>query len=127
MIFRCLHYDALFSQAILDACCDKPVIVETVSGLIVNTQSNAIIKNSVLLSALAGIWLDAATSSSVLLALFTALQCLLRDEHPHREFNVAQLNHVRIMTALLNFCKVRSIFRTFYRLFIIGIFFFDLK
>jgi hypothetical protein len=42
----------------------------------------------------------------VLGTLFRTLHVLLRDDHPYREFNAAQLNRVRMVEALLLFCKV---------------------
>ena len=70
--------------------------------------------NSFLLSTVVGSWRDwergatAAEDGGVLGTLFRALHVLLRDDHAYREFNAAQLNRVRLVEALLLFCKVRE-------------------
>lgn len=102
-------------QAVLDACCDKPVLQHQ-SGpqcqFRVVHQSEAIVVNSFLLSTIVGSWRDwerivvAGEDGGVLGTLFRALNVLLRDDHPFREFNASQFNRVRLVEALLLFCKV---------------------
>lgn len=76
-------------------------------------QSEAIVINSFLLSTIVGSWRDwervvvPGEDGGVLGTLFRALNVLLRDDHPFREFNASQFNRVRLVEALLLFCKVQ--------------------
>ncbi|XP_063221149.1 lysosomal-trafficking regulator isoform X2 [Bacillus rossius redtenbacheri] len=110
-------------KAVLDTCCDKPVL-QFHPGLRkfqVVQQSDAIIVNSFLLSTIVGSWRDWESTDEacceddgegggVLGTLFRTLHVLLRDDHPYREFNAAQLNRVRMVDALLLFCKERFLY-----------------
>lgn len=74
-------------------------------------QSDAVIVNSFLISTILSSWKDWSRSdqeNEVLGILFSALHSLLKDEHPYREFNVSQLNRVRMVDGLLYFCKVEK-------------------
>lgn len=67
--------------------------------------------NSFLISTILSSWKEWSRSvqeNEVLGVLFAALHTLLKDEHPFREFNVSQLNRVRMVDGLLSFCKVRN-------------------
>nr|CAD7400993.1 unnamed protein product [Timema cristinae] len=101
-------------KAVLDSCCDKPVLQfhPGQRQFQVCQQSDAIIVNSFLLWTAVGAWRDWSRGGegvdkegSVLGTLLKALHVLLRDEHSHREFNATQLNRVRMVEALLLFCK----------------------
>lgn len=112
-------------QAVLDTCCDKPVL-QYHSGphrFHVIARSDAVIVNSFLLTTIVGSWRDWERAvvkekdcafdeegGGVLGTLFRTLHVLLRDDHPYREFNAAQLNRVRMVEALLLFCKVGSLY-----------------
>lgn len=115
---RCLPGHHML-KAVLDACCDKPVLQHQ-SGpqcqFRVVQQSEAIVVNSFLLSTIVGSWRDwervlvAGEEGGVLGTLFRALHVLLRDDHPFREFNASQFNRVRLVEALLLFCKERFLY-----------------
>lgn len=99
----------------MDACCDKPVLQHQPGPQCqfrVVPQTEAIVVNSFLLSTIVGSWRDwervaaPGEEGGVLGTLFRALLVLLRDEHPFREFNASQFNRVRLVEALLLFCKV---------------------
>lgn len=115
-VWYCFHL-----QAVLDTCCDKPVLQYQPGPrrFHVAVRSDAIIVNSFLLTTIVGSWRDWERAADkekdcafdeegggVLGTLFRALHVLLRDDHPYREFNVAQLNRVQMVEALLLFCKV---------------------
>jgi hypothetical protein len=112
---------SLSFQAVLDTCCDKAVLQYQPSPrrFHVATRSDAVIVNSFLLTTIVGSWRDWERAANkekdctfdeegggVLGTLFRTLHVLLRDDHPYREFNAAQLNRVRMVEALLLFCKV---------------------
>ncbi|XP_034250095.1 lysosomal-trafficking regulator isoform X2 [Thrips palmi] len=106
-------------KAVLDACCDKPVLQHQPGPQClfrVVHQSEAIVVNSFLLSTIVGSWRDwervgvAGEEGGVLGTLFRALHVLLRDDHPFREFNASQFNRVRLVEALLLFCKERFLY-----------------
>lgn len=106
-------------KAVLDACCDKPVLQHQPGPRClfrVVQQSEAIVVNSFLLSTIVGSWRDwervavAGEEGGVLGTLFRALHVLLRDDHPFREFNASQFNRVRLVEALLLFCKERFLY-----------------
>ncbi|GFG30500.1 hypothetical protein Cfor_08123, partial [Coptotermes formosanus] len=112
-------------KAVLDTCCDKPVLQYQPGPrrFHVAVRSDAIIVNSFLLTTIVGSWRDWERGAvkekdcafdeeggGVLGALFRALHVLLRDDHPYREFNAAQLNRVRMVETLLLFCKERFLY-----------------
>ncbi|GLH06434.1 Neurobeachin [Gryllus bimaculatus] len=108
-------------KAVLDTCCDKPVLQyhPGTRKFHIACQSDAIIVNSFLLSTIVGSWRDWERAGEeqlfyegggVLGTLFRSLHVLLRDDHPFREFNATQLNRVRMVEALLLFCKERFLY-----------------
>ncbi|XP_046387473.1 lysosomal-trafficking regulator isoform X2 [Ischnura elegans] len=116
-------------KVLLDASCDKSVLHYHSASckFHIVSQSNAIITQPVLMVAILQAWrgwerysqeqIQAAKASrggSVpdddecgLGLFFGILLTLLRDDHPHREFNAAQLNRVGMVEAILLFCKER--------------------
>ena len=40
--------------------------------------------------------------------MFKALELLVRTDHPHREFNIAQLKTAGITQRLMHLCQVRT-------------------
>lgn len=115
---RCLTGHHML-KAVLDACCDKPVLQHQ-SGpqcqFKIVHHSEAIVVNSFLLSTIVGSWRDwerlpvGGEDGGVLGTLFRSLNVLLRDDHPFREFNASQFNRVRLVEALLLFCKERFLY-----------------
>jgi len=97
-------------QAILEGCCDGPVLVSDAAC----GSKSGIIQDADLLLYLSSIWLDSISDSSLLIVFFSSLLALLQDEHPHREFNLLQLNRVNFVSILLNFCKVSTYLRMMY-------------
>ncbi|XP_069691772.1 lysosomal-trafficking regulator isoform X2 [Periplaneta americana] len=112
-------------KAVLDTCCDKPVLQYQPGPrrFHIAARSDAVIVNSFLLTTIVGSWRDWERAASkekdcafdeegggVLGTLFRTLHVLLRDDHPFREFNAAQLNRVRMVEALLLFCKERFLY-----------------
>lgn len=102
-------YYVTFLQAILDTCCDKAGFI-TVWGdeLNVNTEGDYLLTDP---ECLITLLLSSSLSWSppTLRLFFKALLSLLRDDHPHREFNACQLNRVHSLDAILYFCKVKNI------------------
>ena len=104
-------------QAIFDCCCDHPGIVNyhSITGqFCVTNHSDALIVDANLITvSILSSWKEweftevSYGQTNALLMYFQALHALLRDDHPHREFNAAQLNRVKLIDALLYFCKVR--------------------
>lgn len=96
-------------QAMLDACCDKPVVQNNAGNFQVMQHSDAVIVNSFLIPTILDSWKDWRCSqqeNDVLRIFFLTLNTLLRDDHPFREFNVSRLNGVHMVDNLLTFCKV---------------------
>lgn len=93
-------------QAILDTCCDKPGIIVTWGDeLSVSAEGDFVLTDPETLVSL--ILCSSTTWSTNTLQLFLkSLLSLLRDDHPHREFNSAQLNRAYALEAILDFCKV---------------------
>ncbi|XP_047002591.1 lysosomal-trafficking regulator [Schistocerca americana] len=96
-------------KAVLDACCDKPVLGYTSAAngptrVTVLANTDAVVVNSFVLRAVAGAW-AAWGPAGALGLLLRALHVLLRDDHPYREFNAAQMNRTHIVDSLLLFCK----------------------
>ena len=99
-------YLFIILQAILDTCCDKPgILVAWGDELSVNNEGDFVLTDpecivSLILSS-PNPW-----SAHTLLLFLKSLLCLLRDDHPHREFNAAQLNRANALDSILYFCKV---------------------
>lgn len=104
-------------KAIFDVCCDHPGVINyhSVTGqFCVTNQSDAIIVDAKLISvSILSSWKEweftevSYGQTNVLVMFFQGLHALLRDDHPHREFNASQLNRVKFIDALLYFCKER--------------------
>ncbi|KAL0267522.1 UNVERIFIED_CONTAM: hypothetical protein PYX00_009770 [Menopon gallinae] len=102
-----------FIKAMLDACCDKPVVQNNAGNFQVMQHSDAVIVNSFLISTILESWKDWRCSqqeNDVLRIFFLTLSTLLRDDHPFREFNVSRLNGVHMVDSLLTFCKERLLY-----------------
>lgn len=100
-------------QVILDTCCDKPIVQIKGGQFQIIHRTDSVIINSFLISTILSSWKDwspALQANEVLKLLSSALLELLKDEHPYREFNVAQLNRVRLVHTILSFCKVSAFF-----------------
>uniref|UniRef100_A0A1B6DVR8 Lysosomal-trafficking regulator n=1 Tax=Clastoptera arizonana TaxID=38151 RepID=A0A1B6DVR8_9HEMI len=96
-------------KVLMDICCDKPGLLNICNKnrFFLNTQAECIIVLPDLLSkTILCSWRD-WEPGSYMLQLFQALYILLRDDHPHREFNAWQLNRVHFVNSLLQFCKER--------------------
>jgi hypothetical protein len=106
---RC-HAGPLMLKAVLDACCDRSVIPQTGGELTVSNAVEAIVTNSFLLNTAIRAWRAWNSNANALSSLFRALHALLRDDHPHREFNAAQLNRARLTETLLLFCKEKFLY-----------------
>ncbi|CAH1403230.1 unnamed protein product, partial [Nezara viridula] len=99
----------LMLKAILDTCCDKPGIIVTWGDeLSVSNEGDFVLTDP---ETLVSLILSSSTSwSTNTLQLFLkSLLSLLRDDHPHREFNSAQLNRAYALEAILYFCKERLV------------------
>ncbi|XP_071440474.1 lysosomal-trafficking regulator isoform X2 [Hetaerina americana] len=119
-------------KVLLDASCDKSVLHHhsATGEFRIVTQSNAIITQPGLLLVVMQAWRgwkrhDGTTrrdgkgeggcrvgcspgaEDTGLGLFFGILLILLRDDHPHREFNASQLNRVGMVEATLLFCKER--------------------
>lgn len=94
----------------LDACCDRSLIPLQLPGgeIAVSYNADSLVTNSFLLATGVRAW--RAWDAAALSCLFGALHALLRDDHPHREFNAAQLNRVRLVETLLLFCKEKFLY-----------------
>ncbi|KAF6210395.1 hypothetical protein GE061_013499 [Apolygus lucorum] len=94
-------------KGILEACCDKPGLITCwADELQVTSQGgDFLLTEPFLITHLvlgpAQAWLD------TLPMFLQALLVLLRDDHPHREFNATQLNRAKALDSLLYFCKKR--------------------
>lgn len=101
-----------FLQAILDTCCDRGGLLSTwTDELQVNASCDYILTDPFIIVTLVlrapQAWLNAPGSPLAL--LLRSLLALLRDDHPFREFNAAQLNRANALEAILEFCKGRQI------------------
>ena len=93
----------------MDAGCDKPIIDNHDGGFHIINNMDSIIVNSFLIASILSSWKDLSSKlqeNEVLELFLSALLALTRDDHPYREFNVAQLNRVKLIQCLLSFCKV---------------------
>lgn len=99
----------LMLKAILDTCCDKPGIIVTWGDeLSVSAEGDFVLTDPETLVSL--ILSSSTTWSTNTLQLFLkSLLSLLRDDHPHREFNSSQLNRAYALEAILDFCKERLV------------------
>ncbi|KAF4522717.1 hypothetical protein B566_EDAN012734, partial [Ephemera danica] len=104
---RCIASPVML-KAVLDACCDRSVMPQTGGELTVSNAVEAIVTNSFLLNMAVRAW--KAWDSTALNLLFRALHALLRDDHPHREFNASQLNRAHLTETLLLFCKEKFLY-----------------
>ncbi|XP_059485723.1 lysosomal-trafficking regulator isoform X2 [Neocloeon triangulifer] len=97
-------------KSCLDACTDRSLMPLQLPGgdIAVSHISDAIVINSFLLATTVKAW--RAWDSSALSCLFRSLHALLRDDHPFREFNAAQMNRVRLVETLLMFCKEKFLY-----------------
>lgn len=98
-------------KTILDACLDRPIVQVRSCGreLIIPTITEAILVNPQLLESTIDSWRAWDRNEDggrILAGLFQALQALLRDQHPHRDFNAKQMNRANLVEGLLRFCKV---------------------
>lgn len=98
-------------QALLDTCCDRPGLLSSCTKgkftLDKKFEAILVVPELIARSVLYG-WRDwePGGQSEVMLQMFQALLILLRDDHPYREFNAAQLNRVHFVNSLFQFCKV---------------------
>ncbi|KAK9508246.1 hypothetical protein O3M35_007946 [Rhynocoris fuscipes] len=99
-------------KAILDTCCDRPGLLSPwADELHIAAACDHILTEPYTVVTLvlgpAQAWLKAPGAP---LALFLkCLLALLKDDHPFREFNAAQLNRANALEALLEFCKGRQV------------------
>ncbi|KAJ8668849.1 hypothetical protein QAD02_000108 [Eretmocerus hayati] len=93
-------------KAILDAACDSPVIVKDVGtkNHLICHNSEAVVTDPELIKIALEAWRTWATYDALNL-LLQAMLFLLKDQHPQREFNAAQLNRVHIVESILFMCK----------------------
>ncbi|KAG8260670.1 hypothetical protein J6590_091786 [Homalodisca vitripennis] len=95
----------------MDVCCDRPGLLTvnvTTGAAVVNTTMPCVVTEPTLLAGtVIRAWRQWARTPGCLWTLFQALQALLRDDHPFREFNAAQFNRARLVDSLLLFCKER--------------------
>ncbi|XP_054259566.1 lysosomal-trafficking regulator isoform X2 [Macrosteles quadrilineatus] len=96
-------------KVIFDVCCDKPglMTVHPATGQVSvsTTFSCIVVEPSLLAGLVVQAWRQWAQAPGALYSLLQALQTLLRDDHPHREFNASQFNNARLVESLLHFCK----------------------
>ncbi|XP_073990723.1 lysosomal-trafficking regulator mauve isoform X4 [Rhodnius prolixus] len=106
------HPGPFMLKAILDTCCDRGGLLSTwTDELQVNASCDYILTDPFIIVTLVlrapQAWLNAPGSPLAL--LLRSLLALLRDDHPFREFNAAQLNRANALEAILEFCKGRQI------------------
>jgi hypothetical protein len=96
-------------KAILDAACDCPILVKDVGtkNHLISQNCEAIITDPDLIKCALEAWRTWAMYDALNL-LLQAMLCLLKDQHPQREFNASQLNRIRIVDAILLMCKVNN-------------------
>ncbi|XP_039285549.1 lysosomal-trafficking regulator [Nilaparvata lugens] len=103
-------------KAILDVVCDRPGLLVHQQGgagsggvtgcqFQVSGQSRALLVDGALLSCSVLACWSGWQQSHCLATLLQLLLVLLRDDHPRREFNLAQLNRIGALDSLLTFCK----------------------
>lgn len=97
---------------LMDVCCDRPglLTVHPASGQVSLSPAGPLLvtEPGLLAGPVLGAWRQWARTPSALYTLLQALQALLRDDHPYREFNAAQFNRAQLLDSLLLFCKVSS-------------------
>ncbi|RZF39328.1 hypothetical protein LSTR_LSTR000849 [Laodelphax striatellus] len=96
-------------KAILDVCCDRPglLVHQQLSScqFQVSGQSRALLVDGALVAcSLLAVW-RGWQRRGCLATVLQLLLVLLRDDHPRREFNLAQLNRIDALGSLLTFCK----------------------
>lgn len=99
----------LIEQVIMDVSCDGPSLLSPqpsgqlkfCSGMCCVVTEPKLLVGTILQS-----WRQWARTPGLFHALLQALQYLLRDDHPYRDFNAMQFNRVGLVDALLHFCKV---------------------
>lgn len=102
-------------KAILDAACDCPILIRdsgTKSHLIAQ-HTEAIITDADLIKCMLEAWRTWAMYGALNLLLQSML-LLLKDQHPHREFNASQLNRIHFVDTILVMCKVSGLYHNNY-------------
>lgn len=102
--------DVQLLRSIVNNACSQPLISRRGDGLHVNDNTTAILIYPRLLLGVLQRYSDwhrsGATHSDVLDLLFRSILALSRDKHPHRDFNMEQLQNSGLLRSLLNLCKV---------------------
>ncbi|XP_058802324.1 lysosomal-trafficking regulator isoform X2 [Phymastichus coffea] len=93
-------------KAILDAACDCPIIIRDpgTKNHSISQNTEAIITDADLIKCIFEAW-RTWTMYDALNLLLQAILLLLKDQHPHREFNSSQLNRINFVDSILMMCK----------------------
>ncbi|XP_023246507.1 lysosomal-trafficking regulator [Copidosoma floridanum] len=93
-------------KSVLDATCDFPILVKDAEGdsHLISQNSEAVIIDPELMKCALEAWRTWAMHNTLNL-LIEAMLFLLKDQHPHREFNASQLKRARIVESILVMCK----------------------
>ena len=101
---------------LLNASCSSPIVTPSGGHLRVTNHSPCVVVDPTLLGFVLQSWRhwqrrpEGSDSSSTLELVLRALQSLLRDDHPHRDFNVAQLERGRVLHLLLQMAKESALY-----------------
>ena len=103
---RC-HAGKNLLKSILDAACDCPIIVKDMGTkcFMASQNSEAVITDPELIKCALQAWRTWASHDALNL-FFQALLFLLKDQHPHREFNASQMKRWGIVETVLLVCQV---------------------
>jgi len=97
---------------LLDVCLSKPVLIYSQSGqrYQLDGSTDALIQDTQIIMDLLLAWkIWEKAEDGIWILVFEALELLIRPEHPHRSFNIQQLQNANLIEKMLMICLVGNI------------------